>query len=140
MAGKSQGERHMEMGSLIRIALNAGAEKLFLEEMPLRAGDVLRLKVIDVREGHRALVDFGKFRALAEVTFPVSAGDDLTVKVVDTQGQWRLALVPTGAEAAPVPDGFGPLQPFAAQGLTQLRAPATGCRGRPDNAPGAIAV
>ena len=111
----------MKIGSFIRIALNAGAEKLFLEEMPLRAGDVLRLKVIDVREGLRALVDFGKFRALAEVTFPVSAGDELTVKVIDTQGQLRLALVPAGAEAAPVPAGSEPLQPFAAQSLTQLR-------------------
>jgi hypothetical protein len=111
----------MKIGSFIRIALNAGAEKLFLEEMPLRAGDVLHLKVIDVREGLRALVDFGKFRALAEVTFPVSAGDELTVKVLDTQGQLRLALVPAGAETVPVPAGSEPLQPFAGQSLTQFR-------------------
>jgi hypothetical protein len=111
----------MEIGSLIRIALNAGAEKLFLEEMPLRTGDLLRLKVIDVREDHRALVDFGKFRALAEVAFPVSAGDELTVKVVDTQGQLRLALVAAGADTAPAPAAAEPLRPFAAQCLTQLR-------------------
>ena len=49
-AGKFPGERGMEIGSLIRIALNAGAEQLFREEMPLQAGDLLRLKVIDVRE------------------------------------------------------------------------------------------
>jgi hypothetical protein len=121
MAEKSPGERHMEIGSLIRIALSAGDEKLFLEEMPLRAGDVLRLKVIDVREGLRALVDFGKFRALAEVAFPVAPGDELTVKVVDTRGQLRLALVPAGAETAPAPAGSEPLQPFAAQSLTQFR-------------------
>jgi len=111
----------MEIGSLIRIALNAGAEKLFLDEMPLRAGDLLRLKVIDVREDNRALVDFGKFRALAEVAFPVSAGDELTVKVIDTQGQLRLSLVPAGAETAPTPAADEPLRPFAAQSLTQLR-------------------
>ena len=42
MAGKFPGERGMEIGSLIRIALNAGAEKLFREEIPLQAGDLLR--------------------------------------------------------------------------------------------------
>ena len=103
----------MEIGSLIRIALNAGAEKLFLEEMPLRAGDLLRLKVIDVREDNRALVDFGKFRALAEVAFPVTAGDELTVKVIDTKGQLRLTLVPAGAETATAPGAAAPLKPFA---------------------------
>jgi len=111
----------MEIGSLIRIALNAGAEKLFLDEMPLRAGDLLRLKVIDVREDNRALVDFGKFRALAEVAFPVAAGDELTVKVIDTQGPLRLSLVPAGAETAPTPAAAEPVRPFAAQSLTQLR-------------------
>jgi hypothetical protein len=121
MAGKFSGEGVMEIGSLIRIALNAGGEKLFLEEMPLRAGDLLRLKVIDVREDSRALVDFGKFRALAEVAFPVSAGDELTVKVIDTKGQLRLSLVPAGAETAPAPPAAEPVRPFAAQLLTQLR-------------------
>jgi hypothetical protein len=109
----------MEIGSLIRIALNAGAEKLFREEMPLQAGDLLRLKVIDVRENNRALVDFGNFRALAEVAFPVSAGDELTVKVIDTKGQLRLTLVAAGAETAPA--AAEPVRPFAAHSLTQLR-------------------
>ena len=109
----------MDIGSLIRIALNAGDEKLFRDEMPLRVGDLLRLRVIDVREDNCALVDFGKFRALAEVGFPVSAGDELTVKVVDTQGQLRLTLVPEGAKTVPVP--AEPLRPFAAESLTQLR-------------------
>ena len=121
MAGKFPGERGMEIGSLIRIALNAGAEKLFREEMPLQAGDLLRLKVIDVREDNRALVDFGKFRALAEVGFPVSAGDELTVKVIDTKGQLRLTLVAAGAETAPAPAAAEPVRPFAAHSLTQLR-------------------
>jgi hypothetical protein len=119
MAGKLPGERGMDIGSLIRIALNAGDEKLFVEEMPLRVGDLLRLRVIDVREDNRALVDFGKFRALAEVGFPVTVGDELTVKVIDTQGQLRLALVPEGAETAPAL--AEPLRPFAAENLTQLR-------------------
>jgi hypothetical protein len=121
MAGKLPGEQSMEIGSIIRIALNAGAEKLFLEEMPLRAGDLLRLTVIDVREDNRVLVDFGKFRALAEVAFPVSAGDELTVKVIDTKGQLHLSLVPAGAETAPAPAAAEPVKPFAAQSLTQLR-------------------
>ena len=103
----------MEIGSLIRIALNAGAEKLFLGEMHLRAGDMLRLKVIEVREDNRAIVDFGKFRALAEVAFPVSTGDELTVKVIDTKGQLRLTLVPARADTAPAPGAAEPSKPFA---------------------------
>ena len=58
---------------------------------------------------------------LAEVAFPVSAGDELTVKVIDTQGQLRLSLVPAGAETAPTPAAAEPVRPFAAQNLTQLR-------------------
>lgn len=111
----------MEIGSIIRIALTSGAEKRFLEELPLQAGDLLRLKVIDVREDHRALVDFGRFRALAEVAFPVSVGDELTVKVIDTKGQLRLALIPTGAETTPAPAGAEPVRPLSAQLLTQFR-------------------
>ena len=131
--------------------------------MPLRAGDLLRLKVIDVRENNRALVDFGNFRALAEVGFPVSAGDELTVKVIDTKGQLRLTLVPAGAETAPAPPAAEPVRPFAARraagaqviaasaavslrpqrhrrAAAVSRAAADGCRRRPDDAPGAIAV
>jgi hypothetical protein len=89
--------------------------------MPLRAGDLLRLKVIDVRQDQRALVDFGAFRALAEVAFPVSAGDELTVKVVDTRGQLRLALVAAGDGTAPAPAAGEPARPFDAQSLSQLR-------------------
>ena len=121
MGGKFPGEQSMEIGSLIRIALNAGAEKLFLEEMHLRAGDLLQLKVIDVREDNRALVDFGKFRALAEVAFPVTAGDELTVKVIDTKGQLRLSLVPAGTETAPAPAAAEPVRLVAAHSLTLLR-------------------
>ena len=85
----------MEIGSIIDIL------RSLPETAALKPGDVLTVKVLEVFENQRALVDLGRFRTLADITFPVAAGDELRVRVQETQGQLRLQLAPTPVDPAP---------------------------------------
>ena len=67
---------------------------------------MLTLRVIELR-GDRALIDFGRFRATADIKVPVTLGEELTVKVLDAGKQLRLGVLgseqknTTGAELPP---------------------------------------
>ncbi|MCU0562633.1 MAG: hypothetical protein MUE48_01640 [Desulfobacterales bacterium] len=93
----------MDIGALISIALGRDAA---LPGAALKAGDCLPVRVLAVREDGKVLVDCGRFRAVAEVTFPVSAGEEFSVRVVDTQATLRLEVVrpsaPSSAGGIPV--------------------------------------
>ena len=89
----------------------------------LKPGDLLNVKVLEVFADRRALVDLGRFRTLAAVTFPVAAGDEIRVRVQETRGQLRLQLVPTSG-GDPVPSAgtaAGPAQAAAVESLQQLQ-------------------
>jgi hypothetical protein len=112
----------MNADSSIRVDLTAATEKLISRDWPgLKAGNQLTLRVIELREGGRALVDIGRFRALAEVTFPVAAGDELVVRVLDTQGSLRMAVVqnPLPKEQPPA-QWSEPLRAFADKSMQQV--------------------
>jgi hypothetical protein len=90
----------MDISSLIQAIFDPQLNRSTWVQEVISPGDVFRLRVIDVKDNHRALVDFGKFRALAEIGFPVKAGADLLVKVTDTDGQLRLQLIDSKSRAA----------------------------------------
>ncbi|MCK4984806.1 MAG: hypothetical protein KAS40_04775 [Desulfobacterales bacterium] len=83
----------MDISSLIKAIFDPQPNRSAWIQQIIKPGDVFRLKVIDVKDNHRALVDLGKFRALAEVKFPVKPGADFLVKVTGTEGQLRLQLI-----------------------------------------------
>ena len=83
----------MDISSLLQAIFDPQLNRSAWVQEDIKPGDVFRLKVIDVKDNHRALVDIGKFRALAEIKFPVKAGADLLVKVTGTEGQLRLQLI-----------------------------------------------
>ncbi|MEJ2729546.1 MAG: hypothetical protein P8185_13755 [Deltaproteobacteria bacterium] len=83
----------MDISSLIKAIFDPQLIRSAWVQEIIKPGDVFHLKVIEVKDGQRALVDFGKFRALAEVKFPVKAGADLLAKVTGTEGQLRLQLI-----------------------------------------------
>jgi hypothetical protein len=83
----------MDISSLIQAIFDPQLNRSAWVQEVIKPGDVFRLKVIDVKDNQRALVDLGKFRALAEIKFPVKAGADLLVKVTGTEGQLRLQLI-----------------------------------------------
>ena len=89
----------MDISSLLQAILDPQLNRSAWAQEVIKPGDVFRLKVVDVKDNQRALVDLGKFRALAEVNFPVKAGADLLVKVTGTEGQLRLQLIDSESRA-----------------------------------------
>jgi hypothetical protein len=83
----------MDISSLLQAILDPRLNRSAWFQDIVKPGNVFNLKIIEVQDNHRALVDLGKFRALAEVKFPVKAGAELLVKVSDTDGQLRLQVV-----------------------------------------------
>jgi len=83
----------MDISSLLQAILDPRLNRSAWFQEIVKPGDVFSLKIIEVRDNHRALVDLGKFRALAEVKFPVKAGAEFLVKVSDTDGHLRLQVV-----------------------------------------------
>ena len=83
----------MDISSLIKAIFDPQLNRSAWVQEIIKPGDVFNLKVIDVKDNHRALVDLGKFRALAEVKFPVKPGANLLVKVTGTEGRLQLQLM-----------------------------------------------
>ena len=83
----------MDIASLIKAVFDPQLNRCAWVQEIIKPGDVFRLTVIDVKDNQHALVDLGKFRAMAEVKFPVQAGAELLVKVTDAGGQLRLQLI-----------------------------------------------
>jgi hypothetical protein len=83
----------MDISSLIKAIFDPQLNSSAWMQQIVKAGDVFSLKIIDIKDNQRALVDFGKFRAIAEIKFPVQVGAELLVKVTDTDGQLRLRLI-----------------------------------------------
>jgi len=106
----------MEIGSIIDLL------RRLPENAALKPGDLLNVKVLEVFDDRRALVDLGRFRTLAAVTFPVSAGDEIRVRVQESQGTLRLQLTPAPVDPAPpVGKPEGPVQAVAVESLQQLQ-------------------
>ena len=66
----------------------------------LRVGDKLVGRVLEINSKNKAFIDFGRFRALAEVGFPVKKGEVINVKVLENGAPLRLSLEKIGAGTA----------------------------------------
>jgi hypothetical protein len=89
----------MDISSLIKVIFDPQLNRSAWMQEIVKPGDVFSLKIIDLKDNQRALVDFGKFRAIAEIKFPVQTGAELLVKVTDTDGQLRLQLIDPESQA-----------------------------------------
>ncbi len=99
----------MNVASLVEVLISSELEKFLIQQFRVQNGDRLEGKVLEVRPEGKALVDFGRFRALAEVKFPVQAGETLRVRVEEKGQQLRLALeVPETLPAARAIAADGP--------------------------------
>jgi hypothetical protein len=83
----------MDISSLLQAIFDPQLNRTAWFQEIVKPGDIFNVKIIEVQDNNRALVDLGKLRALAEVKFPVKAGAELLVKVSDTDGQLRLQVV-----------------------------------------------
>ena len=89
----------MDISSLIKVIFDPQLNRSAWMQEIVKPGDVFSLKIIDIKDNQRALVDFGKFRAIAEIKFPVQIGAELLVKATDTDGQLRLRLIDPDSKA-----------------------------------------
>jgi hypothetical protein len=89
----------MDISSLIKVIFDSQLNRSGWMRSMVKPGDMFNLKIVAVKDNGRILVDFGKFRALAEITFPVKTGDELLAKVTDAQGQLRLRLIDPDSKA-----------------------------------------
>jgi hypothetical protein len=83
----------MDISLLIKAIFDPHINRSALIQEIIKPGDVFDIKIIGVKDDQRALVDFGKFRALAKIQFPVKAGADFVAKVTDTAGRLRLQVI-----------------------------------------------
>jgi hypothetical protein len=81
----------MDISSLIQAIFDPRLNRSAWIQEIIKPGDVFNLKIIEVKDDQRVLVDLGKFRVLADVKF--KPGAELLAKVTDTDGQLRLQLI-----------------------------------------------
>ena len=89
----------MAISLLIKAIFDPHINRSALIQKIIKPGDVFDIKIIEVKDDQRALVDFGKFRAIAKIQFPVKAGTDFVARVTDTDGRLRLQIVDPNARA-----------------------------------------
>ena len=92
----------MEINSQITIPIKPDAGKSHLEMSALAPGSTLKLKIIALN-GDRALIDFGNFRATANIKIPVTLGEEMMVRVLEAGRQLKLGVI--------TPDQKNPMSP-----------------------------
>ncbi|MDY6793094.1 MAG: hypothetical protein SWH54_17650 [Thermodesulfobacteriota bacterium] len=83
----------MDISSFIKAIVSPEMRKFFSNQDIIKVGDELTGKILDFKADGRTLVDFGKFRALAEVSFPVAKSQVIQVKVAEIGEQIKLSLI-----------------------------------------------
>ena len=81
-----------ETTSQITVSMKPELSNSLLNVNAVKAGSILKLKIIELR-GDRALIDFGKFRATADIKIPVSLGEELRVRVLESGPQLKMSVI-----------------------------------------------
>ncbi|MBW2450037.1 MAG: hypothetical protein JRE92_06410 [Deltaproteobacteria bacterium] len=82
----------MGITSQITVSIKSELSESLLKVNAFTPGSILNLKVLELR-GDRALIDFGKFRATADIKVPVSLGEELRVKVLESGRQLKMSVI-----------------------------------------------
>ena len=96
----------MDITSQITVSIKPKLSESLLNVNLLKPGSILKLKILELR-GDRALIDFGKFRASADVKIPVTLGEELRVKVLECGRQLKMSVIspeqkkPLGTDSLP---------------------------------------
>lgn len=96
----------MDTTSQITVSIKPELSELLLNVKSFKPGSTLKLKILELR-GDRALIDFGKFRATADIKLPVTLGEELRVKVLESGRQLKMSVIgpeqkiPLGTDSAP---------------------------------------
>ncbi len=82
----------MDIASQISVSMKPGLSKSLLNANAVKPGSILKLKILELR-GDRALIDFGKFRAIADIKIPVTLGEELRVRVLESGKQLKMSVI-----------------------------------------------
>ncbi len=82
----------MDITSQIIVSVKPEFYKSKLKMSALAPGSTLKLKIIALNGG-RALIDFGNFRATADIKIPVTLGQELMVRVLEAGRQLKLGVI-----------------------------------------------
>ena len=82
----------IDIANLIRSMSSSELQRCSLEKDTLKVGDNLLGRVLEIKNSGKALIDFGRFRALARTQFPVREGAVIDVKVLEKGIPIRLGL------------------------------------------------
>jgi len=82
----------MKIASLVRSIFFSGNERSLQDQGELRVGDRLVGRVLELKGSGKVFVDFGRFRAMADIGFPVRQGEVIHVKVMGKGAPLRLGL------------------------------------------------
>ena len=82
----------MDITSQITVTMKPERSKSLGHLDAIVPGSTLKLKILELR-GDRALIDFGNFRATADVKIPVTLGEELRVKVVASGEQLKMVVI-----------------------------------------------
>ncbi len=80
----------MKIPSFVKAIVSPREERPPATRPHLNVGDRLVGRVLELKGDRRAVVDFGRFRALSDLGFPVKKGDVIHVKVTDNGVPLRL--------------------------------------------------
>jgi hypothetical protein len=95
----------MDITAQITVSIKPELSESLLNVNSFKPGSTLKLKILELR-GDRALIDFGKFRATADIKIPVTLGEELRVKVLESGRQLKMSVIgpeqkiPLGTDSA----------------------------------------
>ncbi len=76
----------MAVSGYINIPVGGELEKFLTSRSLINVGETLEGKVVQLQDNNRVLIDFGKFRAVAQINFPVNEGSVIPVSVTSKEG------------------------------------------------------
>jgi len=82
----------MDISSQITVSIKPEQYQSLLNMNAFKPGDTLRLRVLELK-GDRALIDFGYFRATADIKIPVTLGQEFPVRVLESGRQLKLGVI-----------------------------------------------
>ena len=111
----------MDITSQITVSMKPERSKSLGNLKTIVPGSILKLKILELR-GDRALIDFGNFRATADVKIPVTLGEELRVKVLTSGEQLKMIVIRPEPENLPATDRLpGRLEASTAGSLEKVQ-------------------
>ena len=97
----------MKTSATINVNIDSALKKAgFSPAATLKPGDALQVRVLEILDDQRVRVDFGQFRANAEITFAVKPGEEFMAKVIETGHQLRFSVIQSGPSPRSRADSF----------------------------------